>query len=175
MKTEQREEGPRWYAVRANPQQEERAAANLCAWGVEAFSPRLKQGRRNEFTGATTYVGRPMFPGYIFARFDAASLLAKVWYTRGVQSVVGFGASPSPIDDGVIELLQSQVGEDGFVRLGGELRQGDKIVITEGPLKDFVGVFERGLKGSDRVMVLLDTVSYQGRMTVERDAVKRAA
>ena len=175
MNIEQREETPLWYAVRALPQQEERAAANLRAWAIETFSPKLRQGRRNQFTGATTYFSKPMFSGYIFARFDAARLLHKVWYTRGVHSVIGFGGSASPIDDEVINLLQSQVGEDGFVRLGDDLKHGDKVVVTDGPLKNFVGVFERRMKGSERVMVLLDTVSYQGRLAVEKEAVKKAA
>nr|QEO74513.1 hypothetical protein [uncultured bacterium] len=116
-----------------------------------------------------------MFPGYIFARFDADRLLHKVWYTRGVHSVIGFGGSPSPIADEVINLLQTQVGEDGYIKLGDDLKRGDKIVVTEGPLKNFVGVFERRMQGSERVMVLLDTVSYQGRLAVESDAVKKAA
>lgn len=175
MSIEHRAESPCWYAIRVNPQQEERANANLEAWGVESFSPRLKKGRRNEFTGVTTYYSKPMFPGYIFARFDAERLLHKVWYTRGVHSVVGFGESPSPIADDVIDLLQAQVGEDGYVKLGVELKRGDKIVVTEGPLKNFVGVFERRMKGSERVMVLLDMVSYQGRLAVDSDAVRKAA
>jgi transcriptional antiterminator RfaH len=175
LSIEQRAEDLRWYAVRANPQQEERAAGNLDAWGVETFSPRLKKGRRNEFTGVVTYFSKPMFPGYLFARFDAERLLHKVWYTRGVHSVIGFGGSPAPIDDEVLELLQAQVGEDGYVRLGDELNPGDKIVVTQGPLKNFVGVFERRMKGSERVMMLLDTVNYHGRLVVESDAVKKAA
>ena len=175
MSIEQRAESPCWYAIRVNPQQEERANGNLTAWGVESFSPRLKKGRRNEFTGITTYFSKPMFPGYIFARFDADRLLHKVWYTRGVHSVIGFGGSPSPVADEVIDLLQTQVGEDGYVKLGDDLKRGDKIVVTEGPLKNFVGVFERRMKGSERVMVLLDTVSYQGRLAIESDAVKKAA
>lgn len=175
MSIEQRAEDLRWYAIRSHPQQEERATVNLEAWGVETFSPRLKKGRRNEFTGVTTYFSKPMFTGYIFARFDADRLLHKVWYTRGVQSVISFGGSPAPIADEVIELLQAQVSEDGYIRLGEELKHGDKIIVTEGPLKNFVGVFERRMKGSERVMVLLDTVSFQGRLAVESDAVKKAA
>lgn len=175
MNIEQIEETRLWYALRANPWQEERAAYNLEAWGVETFSPRLRQGRRNQFTGITTYFGKPMFPGYIFARFDAGRLLHKVWYTRGVHSVLGFGLNPTPIDDEVIALLQAQVSEDGFVHPGGELKRGDKVVITEGALKNFAGVFERRMKGSERVMVLLDTINYRIRLTVDRDAMARAA
>lgn len=164
-----------WYVIRANPRQEERVTSNLCAWGVENFYPRLREGRRNQYTGAMTYFSKPMFPGYLFARFDADLLLSKIWYTRGVNSVVGFGGLPAPVDDEVIELLKSQVGQDGFIKLDGELRRGDKVFITDGPLKNFAGVFESRLKGSDRVMVLLNTVSYQGRLLVESSAVKKAS
>ncbi len=175
MKTEQKDEVSRWYAIQTHLQQEERAYSNLEAWGLYAFSPRLRKGRANQFTGVVTYSGRPMFPRYIFARFDAERLLHKVCYTRGVKNVVCFGGSPMPIDDEVITLLQARVGADGYVKLGGELQHGDRIVITGGPLKDFAGVFERGMKDSERVMVLLTTISYQGRLSVDRELVRKVA
>ena len=165
----------RWYAVQTNAQQEERAHGNLLAWGVESFNPRIRDGRRNQFTGAVTYYGKPMFRRYIFARFDAEKMLSKVWYTRGVKSVIGFGEGPSPIPDEVIEVLRARVGADGYVRLCDEFEPGDELVITAGPLKDFRGVFERHAKDSERVLLLLDAVNYQGRLSVARDAVRRCA
>ncbi len=163
-----------WYAVHTNPKQEDRAHGNLLSWGVESFSPRLREGRRNQFSGAVTYYSKPMFPRYIFARFDAGKMLSKIWYTRGVHSVVGFGGGgPSPIPDEVIEVLRAQVGADGYVKLRDEFERGDELVITSGPLKNFRGVFERHAKDSERVLLLLDTVNYQGRLSVGRDAVRR--
>lgn len=175
MNTEQQGDSPRWYAIHTHPQQEARADSNLRAWGLETFSPRLKARRRNQFTGATTFVSQPMFPRYIFARFDAERLLHKVWYTRGVQSVVSTGASASAIDDGVIALLQSRMDKDGHVRLFDELEHGDEVVITGGPLKDFVGVLDKGAKNSERITILLNTVSYQGSVTLERELVRKVA
>ncbi len=175
MNAELMEEGLRWYAIYTNPKQEERASSNLEAWGVRTFSPRLREGRRNQFTGAMTYVGKPMFPRYIFAQFDAAELLHKIWYTRGVDSVLSFGGNPVSIDDEIIALLQARVGEDGYVGLGEQFKPGDKVIITDGPLKNFAGVFERNLKDSERVMVLLTAISYQGRLCVEKDLVKKVA
>lgn len=166
---------PRWYAIHTHPQQEARADSNLRAWGVETFSPRLKARRRNQFTGATTFVSQLMFPRYIFARFNADKLLHKVWYTRGIHSVVSVGSSPASIDDEIIALLQSRVDKDGHVRLVEKLEYGDKVVITQGPLTNFVGVFEQGAKNSERITILLNTVSYQGSVTLDRELVRKVS
>lgn len=77
------------------------------------------------------------------------------------------------MDDEVIDLIKSRQGEDGLVRVGEDFRAGDKVVINEGPLKDLRGVFEGSVKEHDRVSILLSTVSYQGRVVLERAAVKR--
>jgi transcriptional antiterminator RfaH len=172
---EQIEEGSRWYAIHTNPKQEERACSNLEIRGLRTFSPRLRDGRRNQFTGVITYFSKPMFPRYIFAKFDAANLLHKIWHTRGIHNVVCFGGSLVSIEDEIIELLQAQVGGDGYIKLGEELKRGDKVVITNGLLKDFAGVFERDMKDDERVMVLLTAISYQGCLCIEKGLVRKAA
>lgn len=170
---------PSWYAVFTNPKQEERASRNLLAWGIETFSPRFQECRRNEFNGAPTYYSKPLFSRYIFARFEASRLLQKVWSTRGVKSVVHFSERPAQIDDELIDLIKSRVGEDGFVKVGDRvddrLNYGDKVLIKDGPLKTFAGVFERAVKDNDRVMILLSNINFQGRVTVERSMVAKAA
>ncbi|HEY0406316.1 MAG TPA: transcription termination/antitermination NusG family protein [Pyrinomonadaceae bacterium] len=167
------DDSARWYAIRTHPKQEGRAESNLRAWQVETFYPRIKEGQSHPYLGTITYVAKALFPRYIFARFDANQLLRKVWFTRGVHSVIGFGSGPSPIDDEIIGFIQSQIKEDGFIRIGSELREGDKVRIKDGPLKSLVGIFERALKGSMRVMVLLETVNYQGHLVVERQQISK--
>src|SRR5260370_13218994 len=105
---ENRLEGPCWYVIRTAPKQEERAIKNLNAWGLRTLLQRLRARRINQFTGKPSYASGPMFPRYAFAWFDASILLRKVWYTRGVHSVVSFGGSPTKVDDSAIELIQSQ-------------------------------------------------------------------
>src|SRR5215216_1172190 len=97
---------PYWYAVYTNPQQEGRAESNLWAWRVETFNPKLRERRYNQYSGKPVRVTKPLFPRYIFARFKARDLLHKVWFTRGVHSVVGCGNIPSPVDDQIIDLIQ---------------------------------------------------------------------
>src|SRR5215213_2700382 len=61
---------PRWYVVRTHLKQESRAEFNLKAWNVEVFSPLVKERRVNEFSSVAVAYTAPLFPRYIFARFD---------------------------------------------------------------------------------------------------------
>jgi transcription elongation factor/antiterminator RfaH len=162
-----------WYAIYTHPKQESRAEYNLRAWNVETFNPKLKERQQHTFTGAPTFVVKQLFPRYIFARFDAEALLHKVWFTRGVHSVVSFGDEPAAIEDEVIDFIRSKNGADGFINLSEELRAGSKVVIKDGPLRNLAGIFELEVKDSTRVIILLEAISYQGRVVVEREQVRK--
>jgi transcriptional antiterminator RfaH len=166
-------EGHPWLLIHTNPKQEERTTTNLQAWNVETFSPRIKEIRYNQFTGAPTCTVKPLFARYIFARFDVERLFHKVRFTRGVHDLVAFGNGPVEVDNAIIDLIRSRIDEDGFVKIGTDLTPGDTVVVMAGALKDFTGVFERALKDSDRVVVLLNTVNYQARLQIDRDLVQR--
>lgn len=173
MSLERISDTPRWYVVQTGVRQEERAVNNLNAWQVETFLPKLRQRRFNRSTGIMTQVVAPMFPRYLFARFDASRMLHKVSFTRGVHTVVSFGGRPAAVDDAIIELIQSQIGDDGLVHLYSDLKAGDKVKIRDGSLKDFTGVFNHKFKNTDRVAILLTTISYQGHVVIEREFVEK--
>jgi transcriptional antiterminator RfaH len=163
----------RWYVVRTHPKQEERADSNLRAWGVETLNPKLRARRLNAFTGVPTVMARALFPRYIFAKFNAREQLAKISFTRGVNYVVSFGGQPVSVDEDIIQILKDRIDETGFVRLGEDLKQGDRVVIKAGPLREFEGIFERKLKDNERITLLLSTISYQGRLVINRDLIER--
>lgn len=161
-----------WYAIHTHPKQEIRAESNLTAWGVETFNPKYKKRRNNEY-GHHIYVSSPLFPRYIFARFEVQHQLHKICFTRGVHSVVSIGVNPTPIDDEIIALIQSKVDEDGFIRIGEKLKSGDPVVISDGPLKSLTGIFEREMKASNRVVILLRFINYQGHIQIEKELVEK--
>jgi transcriptional antiterminator RfaH len=163
---------PRWYAVYTRPRQEGRAESNLRAGGVEIFAPAIKERRRGRYSGVT-HVFKLLFPGYLFAHFDAGRMLHKVSNTRGVNQVVNVCGEPAPIDDSVIELIQSQAGEDGYIKIGEQFEAGDKVLIKDGPFANLVGVFERNIKSSERVMILLAAVQYQSHVLVNIEQIKK--
>jgi len=166
-------EPSRWYVIQTKPKQENRAESNLNAWGVETFAPRVRKSRKHSDAGGTTYSTKPLFPRYIFARFQVSSLLHKIKFTRGVSWVVSFGGAPTQVDDFVIDLIISRVGGDGLIRLGEELRRGDEVMIKEGPFSNLTGIFKRELKDSERVRILLTAVTYQSHIIVDRDLVMK--
>jgi transcriptional antiterminator RfaH len=164
-----------WYAVYTKARQEERAESNLRAWGVKTFMPKIRERRRQQGYAKTTNVVKHLFPRYIFAQFDSDNVLHKVKYTRGVCDVVRFGEKPCPVDDVIIETIQSEMGEAGFIKLEEDIRNGDKVVIQAGPFTSLCGTVERGLSDCDRLTVLLSSVSFQGRLMIEKALVKKVA
>jgi len=164
---------PQWYVIHTLPKQEDRAEANLIAWGIDTFNPKIKVRRCNRFTGHPTYLSKPLFSRYIFARFDAAKMIGKINFTKGVQSVVTFGNCPAMVDDEIIQLLRSQVGSDNFMRLPVGFKCGDAVQIKNGAFKSLTGIFERDLRSSQRVLLLLTAVNYQGHLVVERELLEK--
>ena len=166
---------PSWYAIHTHPKQENRAESNLQAWSVETFFPRIRDCRFNEFTGEPSYFIKPLFPRYLFARFALSNLLHKVRFTRGVHSVVCMGSDPTAIDDRVIEIIAGRIDEAGFVKIGIDLEPGAKVLIQAGPFKGLTGIFEQETVAADRIRILLDCVSFQAHVEVERKLVKALA
>jgi transcriptional antiterminator RfaH len=163
---------PRWYAVYTHPKQEDRANINLRAWGVETFNPQLQETRRNIYTGAPIRIIKNLFPRYLFAKFKASELLHKVSFTRGVKSVVNFGGGAVAIDDEVISIIKSHVGEDNFVKIGYNFKAGDKVTIKDGPFRNLTGIFDKKIKNTDRVRILLEAITYDVHLIIEQESLR---
>ena len=162
---------PSWYAIYTKPREEERADSNLRAWGCKTLLPKIKEQRRRESNSKAKV--KHLFPRYIFAHFNCETALHKVNYTRGVCGVVRFGDKPCPIDDIIIETIQSQIGQEGFIKLEESFCNGDLVKIEDGPFKSLHGTVEREMTDSDRLVVLLSSVSYQGRLMIEKALVRK--
>ncbi len=152
--------GQRWYVIHTLPKQEDRAESNLIAWGIETFNPKMRARRYNKFTGQPTFFSKSVFSNYIFARFDATTMLGKINFTRGVRCIVNFGNGPVAVDDEIIHLLQMQVGPDNLIRLEEGLKCNDRVQIKSGAFKNLTGIFTRATKPFQRVLLLLSAVSY---------------
>jgi transcription elongation factor/antiterminator RfaH len=162
-----------WYVIYTHPKQEDRASCNLKVLGAPIFNLKTRERRYNQYTNMPTYVTKPLFPRYLFAQFEINDLYHKIRFTRGVSSGLSFGGGPAPVDEEIITVIQSYINEDGFVRINEEIRPGDRVMVKDGPLKNFAGIFEREMKDTDRVRILLEAVSYQAHVEIRRDMVKR--
>lgn len=138
-----------WYLIRCKPCQEARASENLSNIGAEVLLPMY----------AANSEPRPLFPGYIFGSFPL-ELFSKVGNAYGVRKVVRFGATlavvPSDVIDEVRERMQRGIE---LKRMPAKFTYGDKVLVTDGPYKNFAGIFDSE-SSRDRVRILLDTVGF---------------
>lgn len=160
-----------WYAVYTKPSQEDRVAKNLSRADIEVFNPLLKSIKviRHRYQE----VIQPLFPCYIFARFDFNHNSRLVRYSRGVKSIVGSHNAPLPVAEEIIETIKSKTGADGMVLIRHEINPGDTVEIRDGPLRGLTGIFEREMPDKERVMVLLSAIEYQARVLIERGFLRR--
>jgi transcriptional antiterminator RfaH len=162
----------RWYAVQTRPKQEERAAMNLRGSGLTTFLPMIRPKRREH---SPALAAAPLFPRYLFVRCDIAHCSSRIRYTRGVAKVLGTSEGPTPLDDSVIQSIQSRLGDDGYVKLmePEALHEGDPVEIMDGPLNGLVGIFHSATTATHRVVLLLNAMNNQMRVVVDSMVVKR--
>jgi len=158
-----------WYALKTKPRQEDLAQLSLQQLGVESFCPLLKQTklirRRRQ-----TVIG-PLFPGYLFAKFVPDIHYRAVNYAQGVRSVVTFGSDPAIVNDEIIESIKLR-HQDGYVTLQRSLFAPGQIVrIQTGPLQGLEAIFEQELSDKQRVVLLLQALTYQARVVVDLEHV----
>ncbi|MCI0539108.1 MAG: hypothetical protein L0Z50_28200 [Verrucomicrobiales bacterium] len=157
-----------WFCVRSQPKHEQIAAARLRqVVNVEVFNPRLRLRRRTR--RGPVWMIEPLFPCYLFARFELARQLDAVRFASGVREVVAFGQRVPAVPDDVIEALRAEMGGELLERSLVDLAPGEEVTVASGPLRGLVGTVRQVLTPAQRVRVLLEML---GRETcVELNAV----
>jgi transcriptional antiterminator RfaH len=160
-----------WFAIQARTGAEAVADANLRALPIETLLPLVRRPMRHA-TRASRMVLRPLFPGYLFARFCAAVSLRAVKYSRAVLRVVGGDGQPWSVDDAIIADIRERIGPEGCVEMGERaFRVGDSVHIIAGPLSGWAGIFDSELGDAQRVVILIETLQH-GRVVIPRDCLE---
>jgi transcriptional antiterminator RfaH len=147
-----------WYALYTKPRKEHQVDAFLQERGIETYLPtvRRKKKRRDRHDRIV------YFPCYIFARLDLQVLpRSSITWMPGIRSIASFGEQPALVADEIVELVRRRLEDIEDVGWG-RLKQGDRVRILSGPLRDLDAVFDQPLSQTDRVRILVDVV---GRMT----------
>jgi transcription antitermination factor NusG len=154
-----------WFVINTKPKKELRVAKLFAEGGFTCYIPVYRQDKRVT----------PFFPGYGFLRFNFPDDFQTVRYTRGVKRVVGDNNGPIPIPDEAVDRIKAREvdGLIEFEKHGETPLVGDEIEVVEGPLKGLRGIFKKELGDTDRVMILLSYVSYQGQLLIEKDKLKK--
>lgn len=155
----------RWYVVNTKPKKESHVEKIFREASFDVYNPQYKFEKRI----------RPFFPGYVFLKYDDDQPFRLVGYTRGVKKVVGNRSGPIALPDEIIDGIRSRE-KDGLIELekfGETPAEGDEIEVVEGPLKGLRGIFLKTVSDRERVMILMNYVSYQGTLLIELGKLKK--
>jgi transcription antitermination factor NusG len=127
----------KWFALRVRSRCEKLAAKDLTNRGYEVYPASAPQ--RRVWVDRIRTVEMPMFPGYIFARFNP-SQGSKVLTAAGIVSIVGFGTRYCPVEDAEIEALRIVSRSGVEVMPERQVHLGSRVRIRYGPLRGLEGV-----------------------------------
>ncbi len=144
-----------WYVIYTKPRSEGSTARLLGNAGIEILCPKIRVRKR--VRGKYTEVTEQFFPSYVFAFFDSETTSHMIKYTRGVKYIVG-KENPLPVPQEIIDAIKERMKGDVVMPAHEDIRRGERVLIKEGPFKDFYGIFERDIPGRERSMILLDAL-----------------
>jgi transcriptional antiterminator RfaH len=164
----------RWYVVQSQPNAEAKAVTHLNRQGFETYLPRYLKRRRH--ARRVEIVPAPLFPRYLFVAIDLATQRWRsIFSTVGVSRLVCNGEIPTAVADQVVDALRGRHDASGYVKLDQRPNfcPGDRIRVLNGAFVDCLGLYE-GLKGSERVAILLDLLGRKVRVMVDVESVVAA-
>lgn len=148
------------------PKKEELVSFYLQRENIITFFPRIRE--RTQRGGRIVSVLNPLFPRYLFVKVDLTlHIFNKIRWMNGVKQILGNGDSPTPINDEIIEFLREQTSNEGIIRQYVRFKEGDKVRIKYGPLKDLIGIIKNPSSKGGRIKVLMDVIRKSAEIEVD--------
>src|ERR1700678_312749 len=161
---------PHWYLVRTKTGKERWVRDQLANVVPEVFLPMLKA--KTPRWGRMAVSIAPLFPSYVFARFDLQTQYFDVKYMAGVRAIVSAGSDPLAVPAPIVSEIRRR-GVDDVIEIPDKpIGSGERVVVVEGPFRGFEAIFQRYLAGTERVAILLSAVESGGlRVVLSASAV----
>jgi transcription antitermination factor NusG len=152
-----------WYAIRVKSRHEKTVAGALRGKGYIEFLPTYVGRHRS--SGRLKDVDLPLFPGYVFCRFNQLERLPIV-VTPGVVYILSDKNRLLTIDEQEIAFIQRMITTGFNPQPWPFLRVGDPVQIEEGPLRGLQGTLQ-ATKG--RYCFVVSVALLQRSVAVEID------
>lgn len=155
-----------WFLIHTQPCREKAVIGKLGAQNIKSFLP---------LTFAKRFNGEhcPLFPSYVFASFDRLihrDVNESLSRLPLLGRVVYFGSKPAEVPAEILIAISQRLDATGcFItdeaakEQAFRFDQGDRVLISDGPLKGMQGVFQGTVKGRDAAYVLLTTIEHHSQ------------
>ena len=150
-----------WFILQFKSNSHHLAAKNLTRQGFETFLPLHETTSRR--TSRFINTSKPLFPGYMFIRFDKAeSEWHKINSTYGVSRLITFNSHLKSIPTSFVDHLMKRYDLSGKLIPIKKLKKGDHVTLLKGPFANFIATVEKYEAEQRRGM----RIDLMGRKTV---------
>jgi len=156
-----------WLVVWTEARAEKKVATRLAECGLEPWLPTTRE--RHRWSDRWREVVLPLFPGYLFARVDAANL-SRLLRIPGVLTVVKDGRQPARLSNDFVLGLKRAL--DATSVRATDLSEpvtfapDDEVVVQTGPLAGLRGVI-REVRGARQLVVWVAAIGRGAVFTID--------
>jgi transcription antitermination factor NusG len=152
-----------WYALLVRSRRESQVFSQLSGQGYECFLPVYKSERR--WSDRMKEVQQPLFPGYLFCRFDIYNR-GPVLMAPGVHQIVGIGRTPVAVAESEIESIRQVLASGLPSQPWLYLEVGQRVRVNHGSLNNLEGILI-SFKGGHRVVLSVSLLQRSVAMEVD--------
>lgn len=154
-----------WFALRVRPRHDKTVSLTLRNSGFEECLPLYRA--RHKWADRFKIVELPLFPGYVFCRFDPLSLLP-ILNTPGVIDIVRSGRVLLPVKDSEIADFQRLAKSGLHSEPWPYLHVGQRVRIEGGPLFGLEGLLVE-IRKSLRLVLSVGLLQRSVLVEIDRD------
>ena len=156
-----------WFALQVRTRHESFVAEHLDGKGYEYFLPLYKSRRR--WSDRIKEIDAPLFPGYLFCRFNPQDRLP-ILKTPGVTQIVGYSHVPTAVEEEEIEAIRTLVVSGLPNYPHPFLTVGNRVRIEAGALRGLEGILLE-VKGKRKLVVSITLLQRSVAVEIDSEAV----
>ena len=159
---------PVWYALKVRHNMERSAAAFLSQRGFDQFLP-LQRSHRI-WSDRIKQSEKPLFPGYVFGRFDYR-VRSKVLATPGVIYIVSTGRVPAVVNQEELASIRTALESKIPLSPWRYVPSGTAVVVEKGPLRGVTGILEK-IKRDHHLIISVSLLQRSVAIEMQPDWVR---
>ena len=165
-----------WYVIQVYTGREleiaQQCRDRVAEEGEDVFVPLAE--RWTKIRGERTLITSRLFPGYVFIETERIEdFYKRLNRIYGMTKVLRTGDEMTPIQKEEEEYLRRLGGEEHVAKYSEGYIEGDKLVVTSGPLKDFEGNVKKILRHQRLVVMEVSLLGQTVEVTLGLGIVER--
>ena len=160
-----------WYCLYTRSRHEDFVYQRLSDKKINAFLPKLEVWSRRK--DRRKKIQKALFSGYLFVH---ENLTHHIWLeilkTPGVVKILGNEEGPMPIPEIQIESIRTILNGKAAVSPFPYLKEGQRVRVVDGPLKDCEGFLVKIKEGRERLIISIDLLKRSVAVEIEGASVE---